>query len=177
MSIKITDIRHDQASQEYTVSGPILVQTKYGSHPSEYLKPGLSFSKTQIRPNGPRFATLIVILSVPKFTAILFCICFSVTQIYTSADAVQIYGKVWDTQQNEFLLSAVHVFIFFISHKPSVPSCCPCLEYQVYIFVVCICNIAALKKGLRILKCFVLKHLWYLPWYLYNLVVQNMLRT
>ena len=39
-----------------------------------------------------------MILSVPKFTANLYCICLSITQIYTSADAVQISGKFWDTQ-------------------------------------------------------------------------------
>ena len=39
-----------------------------------------------------------LILSVPKFTANLYCICLSVPQIYTEADAVQICGEFWDTQ-------------------------------------------------------------------------------
>ena len=40
------------------------------------------------------------ILSVPKFTAKLYCICLSIPQIYTIlyADAIQIRGKFWQTQ-------------------------------------------------------------------------------
>ena len=37
-------------------------------------------------------------MSVPKFTANLYCICLSLYLRYTSADAVQIGGKFWDTQ-------------------------------------------------------------------------------
>ena len=33
-----------------------------------------------------------------KFTANLYCICLSIPQEYTEADAVQICGKFWDTQ-------------------------------------------------------------------------------
>ena len=40
----------------------------------------------------------ILVLSVPKFSANMYCICLSIPQIYTSADAVQICGKLWDTQ-------------------------------------------------------------------------------
>ena len=46
----------------------------------------------------------IYLLSVPKFTANLYCICWSITQIYTSADAVQICGNFWDTQYIKILL-------------------------------------------------------------------------
>ena len=38
------------------------------------------------------------VLSVPKFNANLYCICMSIPQIYTYADAVQICGQFWDTQ-------------------------------------------------------------------------------
>ena len=38
------------------------------------------------------------LLSVPKFTANLYCICIIIPQIYTEADAVQICGKFWYTQ-------------------------------------------------------------------------------
>ena len=36
---------------------------------------------------------MLNILCVPKCTANLYCICFSILQISTSADAVQIWGK------------------------------------------------------------------------------------
>ena len=39
----------------------------------------------------------MVLLSVPKFTANLYCICPSIPQIFTKADAVQICGKFCDT--------------------------------------------------------------------------------
>ena len=38
------------------------------------------------------------LLSVPKFTNNMYCICLSIPQIYTKADAVQICGKFRDTQ-------------------------------------------------------------------------------
>ena len=38
------------------------------------------------------------LLSVPKFTANLYCICLSIPQIYTLANAVQVCGTFWDTQ-------------------------------------------------------------------------------
>ena len=38
------------------------------------------------------------LLSVPKCSANLYCICLSLPQIHTEADAVQICGKFWDTQ-------------------------------------------------------------------------------
>ena len=38
------------------------------------------------------------VLSVPKFIENLYCICLSIPQIYTKADAVQICGRFWDTQ-------------------------------------------------------------------------------
>ena len=40
--------------------------------------------------------TCIKILSGPKFTANLYCICFSIDLRYTKKDAVQICGKFWD---------------------------------------------------------------------------------
>ena len=46
----------------------------------------------------PRFRYRCNILSVPKFTANLYCICLSIDLQYTHEDAVQIYGKFWDTQ-------------------------------------------------------------------------------
>ena len=41
---------------------------------------------------------LTELLSIPKFTENLYCICISMPQILTEADAVQICGKFWDTQ-------------------------------------------------------------------------------
>ena len=41
---------------------------------------------------------ILLILSVPKFTANLYCNCLSINLRYTQADAVQICGKFWDTQ-------------------------------------------------------------------------------
>ena len=41
------------------------------------------------------------ILSVPQFTANLYCICLSIDLRSTKADAVQICSKFWDTQYNE----------------------------------------------------------------------------
>ena len=41
------------------------------------------------------------ILSVPKCTANQYCICLSIPQINTYADAVQLCGKFWDTQYTE----------------------------------------------------------------------------
>ena len=38
------------------------------------------------------------VLSVPKFTAILYCICLSIDLQYTSADAAQMFDKFWDTR-------------------------------------------------------------------------------
>ena len=37
------------------------------------------------------------VLSVPKVTANMYCICLSINLQYTSADAVQICGTFWDT--------------------------------------------------------------------------------
>ena len=37
-----------------------------------------------------------MLLSVPKFTATLYCICLSINLLYTKADGVQICGKFWD---------------------------------------------------------------------------------
>ena len=37
------------------------------------------------------------LLSVPKVTANVYCICLSILQIHTNADAVHICGYFWDT--------------------------------------------------------------------------------
>ena len=39
-----------------------------------------------------------LLLSVPKCTANMYCICLSIDLWYTKADVVQICGKFWDTQ-------------------------------------------------------------------------------
>ena len=44
-----------------------------------------------------------MLLSVPKFTAYLYCICLSIPEIYTIA--VQICGKFWDTQYGGLVAS------------------------------------------------------------------------
>ena len=40
------------------------------------------------------------LLSVPKCTANLYCICLAKDLRYTQADAIQVCGKFWDTQYN-----------------------------------------------------------------------------
>ena len=42
-----------------------------------------------------------LLLSVPKFTANLFCIRLSIDLQFTYTDAVEICGKFWDTQKQE----------------------------------------------------------------------------
>ena len=39
-----------------------------------------------------------LLLSVPKFTANMYCICLSIPKNYSQADSVQICGKLWGTQ-------------------------------------------------------------------------------
>ena len=40
----------------------------------------------------------LYVLSVPKFTANLYCLCISIDLGYADADSVQICCKFWDTQ-------------------------------------------------------------------------------
>ena len=69
------------------------------------------------------------ILSVPKFTANLYCICLSVPQIYTQADVAQICGKFWDTQCEG---RKDRAFESGFSSVGSDPQACsrPCLYYD-----------------------------------------------
>jgi len=46
------------------------------------------------------YINYLKILSVPKLSANLYCICLSIDFMYTEADAVQICGIFWDTQYN-----------------------------------------------------------------------------
>ena len=62
---------------------------------------------------GHAYSRGFSVLSVPKFTANLYCICLSIQQIYTSADAVQICGKFWVTQY----LSASSIFRPFVRSR------------------------------------------------------------
>ena len=56
------------------------------------------------------------ILSVPKFTANLSCISFSIDLQYTKADAAQICGNFWDTQYVS-TLSAVWTWVLIDRFK------------------------------------------------------------
>ena len=47
--------------------------------------------------------SVLYILSVPKFTANLYCICLGIPQFYTLADAVQICGKICPVLYNDSL--------------------------------------------------------------------------
>ena len=47
-----------------------------------------------------------LLLSVPEFTANLYCNCISIPQIYT-IDAVHICGKFWDTQYDIDVISVI----------------------------------------------------------------------
>ena len=67
----------------------------------KYLLLFLLFSQVKrgwIVSTPPLITTKVKVLSVPKFTANLYCICLSKPQIYTKAEAVQICGRFWDTQ-------------------------------------------------------------------------------
>ena len=59
---------------------------------------GCGFNLRWLTYPNPTCLLIIELTIVPKFTANPYCICLSIPQIYTQADAAQICDTFWDTQ-------------------------------------------------------------------------------
>ena len=70
------------------------------------------------------------VLSFPKVTANLYCICLSILQIYTKADAVHICGNFWDTQYAIYFFFLDLYIILGISVEPLVIPTVQTKHYQ-----------------------------------------------
>ena len=61
---------------------------------------------------------MLLVLSVSKFTANLYCLCICIDLGYTLADAVQVCGKFWDTPYLQIRVKTdVNLKPLFFSHS------------------------------------------------------------
>ena len=71
-----------------------LIKSDFKFLPFVILLQLLMWERSFVLAKGLLFYHPMKVLSVPKFTANLYCICLSIPQIYTQADTVQICGKI-----------------------------------------------------------------------------------